>query len=82
MGRETCDLVSDIAQPVVSRVIGSFMGVPEEDYAICAKLLNASLSAGDPDIAPEGMESIMANEIPEIFRRCPGLIPPRRDAHR
>ena len=26
-GRETCDLVSDVAQPVVSRVIGSFMGI-------------------------------------------------------
>ena len=26
-GRETCDLVSDVAQPVVSRVIGSFMGL-------------------------------------------------------
>ncbi|WP_228431081.1 cytochrome P450 family protein [Baekduia soli] len=25
-GRETCDLVTDVAQPVVSRVIGSFMG--------------------------------------------------------
>ena len=78
-GRETCDLVSDVAQPVVSRVIGSFMGVPEEDDAIWAKLLNASLSAGDPDIAPEGMESIMANEIPEIFRRCTELIAARRE---
>ena len=27
-GRQTCDLVSDVAQPVVSRVIGSFMGIP------------------------------------------------------
>jgi cholest-4-en-3-one 26-monooxygenase len=77
--RETCDLVADVAQPVVSRVIGSFMGVPEEDDAIWAKLLNASLSAGDPDIAPEGMESIMANEIPEIFRRCTELIAARRE---
>ncbi|HEY2319249.1 MAG TPA: cytochrome P450 [Solirubrobacteraceae bacterium] len=77
--RETCDLVADVAQPIVSRVIGSFMGVPEEDDAIWAKLLNASLSAGDPDIAPEGMESIMANEIPEIFRRCTELIAARRE---
>ena len=30
--RETCDLVTDVAQPVVSRVIGSFMGIaPSED---------------------------------------------------
>jgi cholest-4-en-3-one 26-monooxygenase len=78
-GRDACDLVADVAQPVVSRVIGSFMGVPEEDDAIWAKLLNASLSAGDPDIAPEGMESIMAKEIPEIFRRCTELIAARRE---
>jgi len=78
-GRDSCDLVADVAQPIVSRVIGSFMGVPEEDDAIWAKLLNASLAAGDPDLAPEGMESIMANEIPEIFRRCTELIAARRD---
>ena len=35
-GRETCDLVTDVAQPVVSRVIGSFMGIPPEDDAIWA----------------------------------------------
>ncbi|MFZ1993963.1 MAG: cytochrome P450, partial [Solirubrobacteraceae bacterium] len=79
-GRESCDLVTDAAQPVVSRVIGSFMGVPEEDDAIWAKLLNVSLAAGDPDLAPEGMQSIMANEIPEIFRRCTELIAARREA--
>ena len=27
-GRERCDLVEDVAQPFVARVIGSFMGVP------------------------------------------------------
>src|SRR5271165_3769644 len=27
-GREDCELVNDVAQPVVSRVIGSFMGIP------------------------------------------------------
>jgi cytochrome P450 len=78
-GRESCDLVADVAQPIVSRVIGSFMGVPEEDDAIWAKLMNVSLAAGDPDLAPEGMESIMANEIPEIFRRCTELIAARRE---
>ena len=31
--RGGCDLVTDVAQPVVSRVIGSFMGIPEEDDA-------------------------------------------------
>ena len=38
--RETCDLVSDVAQPVVARVIGSFMGLaPEDDQAPAASAL-------------------------------------------
>jgi cytochrome P450 len=78
-GRDRCDLVADVAQPIVSRVIGSFMGIPEEDDAIWAKLMNVSLAAGDPDLAPEGMPSIMANEIPEIFRRCTEMIAARRE---
>src|ERR1022692_1505659 len=55
-GRETCDLVGDVAQPVVSRVIGSFMGIPEEDDATWARLMNSTLGAGDPDLNPEGGE--------------------------
>ena len=33
-GREECDLVTEVAQPVVSRVIGSFMGIPPEDRRV------------------------------------------------
>src|SRR5205085_2820844 len=39
-GRETCDLVTEVAQPIVSRVIGRFMGSPPEDDAIWANLMN------------------------------------------
>ena len=78
-GRETCDLVTDVAQPVVSRVIGSFMGIPERDDAVWARLMNTSLGAGDPDLNPEGLQSVMANEIPEIFRRCSEMIAARRE---
>ncbi|HET8980567.1 MAG TPA: cytochrome P450 [Solirubrobacteraceae bacterium] len=78
-GRETCDLVTDVAQPVVSRVIGSFMGIPEQDDAVWARLMNTSLGAGDPDLNPEGLQSVMANEIPEIFRRCSEMIAARRE---
>ncbi|HEY5430462.1 MAG TPA: cytochrome P450 [Solirubrobacteraceae bacterium] len=77
--RLTCDLVTDVAQPIVSRVIGSFMGIPPQDDAVWARLMNTSLAAGDPDLAPEGLESIMANEIPEIFRRCSEMIAARRE---
>jgi cholest-4-en-3-one 26-monooxygenase len=77
-GRETCDLVSDVAQPVVSRVIGSFMGIPPEDDEIWARLMNTTLGAGDPDLNPEGVEAVMARDVPEIFERCRRLIEARR----
>jgi cholest-4-en-3-one 26-monooxygenase len=76
--RETCDLVTDVAQPVVSRVIGSFMGIPEEDDASWARLMNATLGAGDEDLNPDGPESVMQKEIPEIFERCRAMIAQRR----
>ncbi len=79
-GRKTCDLVTDVAQPVVSRVIGSFMGIPPEDDAVWANLMNATLGASDPDLNPDGIETIMQNEIPEIFERCRKLIAARREA--
>jgi len=78
-GRESCDLVDDVAQPVVARVIGSFMGIPEEDDAIWAKLMNGTLGAGDPDLNPDGIDSVAEREIPEIFERCGRLIAQRRE---
>jgi cholest-4-en-3-one 26-monooxygenase len=78
-GRETCDLVSDVAQPVVSRVIGSFMGIPPEDDAAWAVLMNSALGAGDPDLNPGGVESVARKDIPEIFERCRRMIAERRE---
>jgi cytochrome P450 len=76
---EVCDLVNDVAQPVVSRVIGSFMGIPEQDDATWARLMNATLGASDPDLNPEGVEAVMEREIPEIFERCRQMIAERRE---
>jgi cytochrome P450 len=78
-GQETCDLVWDVAQPVVSRVIGSFMGIAPEDDEIWARLMNTTIGAGDPDINPDGMESVMERDVPEIFERCRKLIAERRE---
>jgi cytochrome P450 len=77
-GRETCDLVTDVAQPVVSRVIGSFMGIPPEDDAIWARLMNTTLGAADPEVNPEGLDAVMGRDVPEIFERCRALIAERR----
>jgi cholest-4-en-3-one 26-monooxygenase len=60
-------------------VIGSFMGIPEQDDAIWARLMNATLGAGDEDLNPDGVESVMEKEIPEIFERCRKMIAQRRE---
>ena len=78
-GRTTCDLVEDVAQPVVARVIGSFMGLPPEDDAAWANLMNTILGANDPDVNPEGIETVMQRDVPEIFERCGKLIAERRE---
>ncbi|HEV7752844.1 MAG TPA: cytochrome P450 [Baekduia sp.] len=78
-GRETCDLVTDVAQPVVARVIGSFMGTAPEDDEIWARLMNTTLGAGDPDLNPEGVQTVMERDVPEIFARCSALIAERRE---
>ena len=77
--RETCDLVEDVAQPVVSRVIGSFMGIPPEDDVVWARLMNNALGAGDRAPGTEAAPLIMQEDVPEIFRRCQALIAERRE---
>jgi cytochrome P450 len=81
-GHDTCDLVTDVAQPAVSRVIGSFMGIPEEDDAIWAELMNSALAASDPDYSPDGVDNIEATiqkTIAEVFARCGTMIAARRE---
>ena len=74
-GRETCDLVTDVAQPVVSRVIGSFMGLPPGDDALWADLMNTILAADDPEVNPEGVRD------GDAARRA-GAVPALRRADR
>src|SRR5271165_414878 len=78
-GRERCDLVADVAQPVVSRVISSFMGLSPEEDAIWARIVNSTLAPDDPDLAPEGVEGVLEKDVPEIFERCRALIAERRE---
>jgi cytochrome P450 len=73
--RDTYDLVNDVAQPVVARVIGSFMGLSPEDDAVWARLMNAIVGAEDPD----STASVMEKEVPEVFARCGALIAERRE---
>ena len=76
-GREECDLVEEVAQPVVARVIGSFMGISPEDDIVWARLMNNTLGAGERE-GPEDAALIMQQDVPEIFERCRVLIDERR----
>ncbi len=80
-GRETCDLVTDVAQPAVSRVIGSFMGIPEEDDQAWADLMNMALAASDPDYTAEidNVEETIQEAIRQVFARCGAMIAERRE---
>jgi cholest-4-en-3-one 26-monooxygenase len=78
-GRENCDLVADVAQPVVSRVIGSFMGLSPEEDAIWARIVNSALAPDDKDLAPDGVQGVLEKDFPEMFERCKALIADRRE---
>jgi cholest-4-en-3-one 26-monooxygenase len=60
-------------------VIGSFMGIPPEDDAVWASLMNSTLGAGDPDLNPDGVQGAVEKDVPEIFERCRKLIAERRE---
>jgi len=78
-GRDACDLVCDVAQPVVSRVIGSFMGIPEEEDGAWARLINATLAVTDLDLNPDGVEKGVQRNRAELFERAGKLIARRRE---
>jgi cytochrome P450 len=79
-GRDECDLVGDVAQPVVARVIGSFMGIAPEDDLMWAQMMNATLAAADEDVNPDGVEAVTAEVLPKIFSSCQKLIAVRRES--
>ena len=55
------------------------MGIPPEDDAVWATLMNSALGAGDPDLNPDGILSVVEKDIPEIFARCQRMIAERRE---
>lgn len=78
-GLQHCDLVDDVAQPFVARVIGTFMGLPPGDDVVWARLMNMILGANDPEVNPEGISTVMERDVPEVFDRCSKLIAERRE---
>lgn len=77
-GREECDLVTDLAQPVVARVIGSFMGLDPEDDKPWADAINTLLGFGDPVLNPGGIDQLVMEHIPPMYEKCMQLVAARR----
>ncbi|MFL5911572.1 MAG: cytochrome P450 [Gaiellaceae bacterium] len=71
---DTYDAVNDIAQPVVARVIGSFMGLPPEEDEKWAALMNAALGSSG---AQQG-RTLVEETLPDVFERCQKMIASRR----
>jgi cholest-4-en-3-one 26-monooxygenase len=78
-GRETCDLVTEVAQPVVARVIGSFMGLDPADDIPWATAINTLMGFGDPDLNPKGLEQLLTEDIPPMYEKCMRLVHERRE---
>ncbi len=77
-GRDSCDLVVDVAQPVVSRVICSLMGIPKDEIETWAVLVNRIAGATDPDLNQGGVQSTTESDLPQLLARCQALIAERR----
>ncbi len=79
--RGECELVNEVAGPVVSRVIGSFIGTPEEDDQRHMEETNMVLGFGDEDLRPteEAVVEVMTRAWDETMelvaerRENPGL---------
>ncbi len=74
--RGECDLVQDVAGPVVARVIGSFIGTPEEDDQRHIEQTNIALGFGDEDLRPT--EQAMVEMMSEAWDETMELIAARR----
>jgi cytochrome P450 len=75
-GRDTCDLVLDLAEPVVSRVTGKFVGIPDEQSRAWGSLINARMGFQDADLRQgRKPDRIMA----ELFGLCRALLAERRE---
>ena len=76
--RGECDLVTDVAGPVVSRVIGSFLGTPEEDDARHMEDTNLALGFGDEDLRPS--EEALAEMLTRTWNETMEIIGERRES--
>jgi cytochrome P450 len=75
--RGECDLMNDVAGPVVTRVIGSFIGSPEELDAQNIERTNITLGFGDEDLRPS-LDDV-ARVMEEGYKQTLEFIADRRE---
>jgi cytochrome P450 len=44
---------------------------------VWARIVNSALAPDDKDLSPEGIEGVLAHDIPEMFERCRRMIEDR-----
>lgn len=54
------DFVTDLAAPLPLQIVCEMMGVPPSEFATVLRCSNVILSMGDPDLVPEGQDSVLA----------------------
>ena len=79
-GKETCDLVNDVAKPIVARVIHGFMGIPESDDARWIHNISRFVAFNDPHFNPAGFDEWLEVFIPDLIGQCMELIEARKAA--
>ena len=76
-GREEIEIVSEIATPVVSRVIGSFVGTAEEDDYGWSQFALRAMAFGDEELQPGGLATVM-EQVQKVFEDGGKLVAERR----
>jgi cholest-4-en-3-one 26-monooxygenase len=76
-GREEFDVVADIATPVVSRVIGSFVGTAEEEDAGWSDFALKAMAFGDESLQPGGLQTVL-EQVHKVFEEGGKLVEERR----
>ncbi len=76
-GREEFDIVADIATPVVSRVIGSFVGTAEEEDAGWSEFALKAMAFGDEELQPGGLQTVL-EQVHKVFEEGGKLVEERR----
>ncbi|WP_249011237.1 hypothetical protein [Conexibacter sp. DBS9H8] len=75
--RDVIDLVNDVAQPIVGRVSGMFLGTPEGEAPVWADLANRGLGFGDDQLQPDSEDTVM-QMIAELLQRVMVIAAERR----